>query len=208
MLISPRRWGKSSLVEKAIAGINAKEKAIYTVVLDLFSVSSEQDFLEAFGREVIKASSSKWEEWVQSGKTFFKQLIPKISLGVDPESDFNINFDWDELDKHKDEILNLPEVIAQKKGKQFVICLDEFQNLASFMTYVQLEKRMRAIWQRQKLVTYCLYGSKRHMMSDIFNNPSKPFYRFGDMMFLKKISSEDWVKFIVKGFKNTGKTNF
>lgn len=43
------------------------------------------------------------------------------------------------------------------------------------------------------------------MMTDIFNNPSKPFYRFGDIMFLQKISGEDWVKFITRGFKNTGK---
>jgi len=46
-------------VEKVIADINAKEKAFYTLVLDLFAISSEQEFLEAFAREVIKASSSK-----------------------------------------------------------------------------------------------------------------------------------------------------
>ena len=65
---------------------------------------------------------------------------------------------------------------------------------------------MRANWQRHKNVTYCIYGSKRHMMTDIFNNASKPFYRFGDMMMLQKISTENWIKFIVESFAATDKT--
>ena len=65
---------------------------------------------------------------------------------------------------------------------------------------------MRAVWQRQKKVTYCLYGSKRHMMSNIFNNPSKPFYRFGDIMMLPKIETVKWIDFIRKSFSHTHKS--
>ena len=205
-IISPRRWGKSSLVEKVINDINQKEKHIRTVIIDLFAVSSEEEFLEVFAKEVIKASSSKWQEWMKSGGTFFKQLVPKFSVGIDPSTDFSISFDWNELKKHKDEILNLPETIATRRKIKFVICLDEFQNLASYAGYDSLEKRMRAVWQRQKNVTYCLYGSKRHMMTEIFNNPAKPFYRFGDIVMLPKISRENWIKFIQESFKKTGKS--
>lgn len=205
-IISPRRWGKSSLVEKVVLAINSENKAIKTVVIDLFSVSSEEEFLELFAKEVIKSSSSKWQDWMSSGKIFFKQLIPKITIGVDPTQDFSLSFDWNELKKYKQEILNLPEVIAKKKNVKFVICLDEFQNLASFANYEDLEKKMRAVWQRQKLVSYCLYGSKRHMMTDIFNNSSKPFYRFGDIMLLKKIEEEKWISFIQESFKSSGKS--
>ncbi|MAO15566.1 MAG: ATPase [Muricauda sp.] len=162
--------------------------------------------MELFAKEVIKASSSKWQDWLKSGKDLFKQLVPKLSVGVDPSSDFSLSFDWEELKRHKDEILNLPEVIAQKKNIRFVVCLDEFQNLATFPDYEGLEKKMRAIWQRQKKVCYCLYGSKRHMMTEIFNNTSKPFYRFGDIILLQKISGEDWHQFILESFESTGKT--
>ncbi|RYM35892.1 ATP-binding protein [Brumimicrobium glaciale] len=204
-IISPRRWGKSSLVEKVISEINIEKNDIKTVVIDLFSVSSEEEFLETFTKEVIKASSSQWQDWMKSGKIFFKQLIPKISVGIDPSNDFSVSFDWNELVKHKQEILNLPEVIARNKNIRFVICLDEFQNLTDFPDFENLEKKMRAIWQRQKSVTYCLYGSKRHMMTDIFNNSSKPFYRFGDIMLLQKISEEKWISFIQKSFEKSGK---
>jgi hypothetical protein len=204
-IISPRRWGKSSLVEKVITDINKKDKKTKTVIIDLFSVSSEQEFLEHFAREVIKASSSKWQEWMGSGKEFFKKLIPKLSLGIDPNTDFSLSFDWQELKKNSDEILNLPETIAKKRGVKFIICLDEFQNLSSFNDYFIFEKKLRACWQRHKLVTYCLYGSKRHMMTNIFNNPSKPFYRFGDIILLQKIETKKWVSFIYKSFAATGK---
>ena len=205
IIISPRRWGKSSLVEKVIQDINLKEKKAKTVIIDLFTVSSEEEFLEAFAREIIKTSSSKWQEWMSSGKDFFKNLVPKLSIGVDPNTDFSLSFDWKELKKHSGEILNLPETIAQKKGIKIIICLDEFQNLSSLTNFLNFEKKMRAIWQRQKLVTYCLYGSKRHMMGNIFNNASKPFYRFGDIMLLPKIEIQKWVPFICNGFSNCGK---
>jgi uncharacterized protein len=205
MIISPRRWGKSSLVEKVIYDIKKKDKKYKTLIIDLFSVSNEEEFLETFAREVIKASSPKWQEWVSSGKEFFKNIIPKINVGIDPVNDFSISFDWKDLKKHNDEILNLPEVICSKRGIKMIVCLDEFQNLSSFSNYHNFEKKMRAIWQRQKAVTYCLYGSKRHMMTDIFNNPAKPFYRFGDIMLLQKIETAKWISFICKGFSGSGK---
>ncbi|MFA6403898.1 MAG: hypothetical protein WCX31_20055 [Salinivirgaceae bacterium] len=204
-IISPRRWGKSSLVEKVIDDINTKNEKTKTVIIDLFSVGNEEEFLETFAREVIKASSSKWEEWMSSGRDLFKKLIPKLSIGIDPATDFSLSFDWEELKKNSDEVLNLPETIANVKGVKFIICLDEFQNLASFNGYLNFEKKLRAYWQRHKSVTYCLYGSKRHMMADIFNNPAKPFYRFGDIMLLQKIETKKWVTFICTSFADTGK---
>lgn len=204
ILISPRRWGKSSLVEKVINDINKKEKKVKTIVIDLFSVSSEEEFLELFAREVLKASSTKWQEWISIGKEFFKKLIPKFSMGFE-ETDFSLSFDWKELKKHSQEVLDLPEYIAKKKKIKFIICLDEFQNLSNFNDYENFEKKMRACWQRQREVTYCLYGSKRHMMAHIFNSPSKPFYRFGDIMLLPKIESAKWIDFITRSFSKSGK---
>ncbi len=205
VIISPRRWGKSSLVEKVVHDITKRDKSINIVLLDLFTVSSEQNFLEMFAREVIKAGSSKLEDRLSIVKSFFKQLSPRVTLGIDPNTDFSISFDWNEAKIHRDEILNLPEELARKKNIRLIICLDEFQNITNFEHYEELEKAMRAAWQRHKHVSYCLYGSKRHMMENLFRKSSNPFYRFGDIMFLKKIPKNEWIKFIMKGFKDTGK---
>lgn len=71
---------------------------------------------------------------------------------------------------HSDEVLNLFKIIGKNKGIKFIICLDEFQNLSSFNEYIEFEKNLRSYWQRHKFVTNCLYGSKRNMMTEIFNN--------------------------------------
>ncbi len=200
IIISPRRWGKSSLVEKVASEIQMQKSSCRIAMLDLFTVSTEVEFLETFAREVIKASSSKWEDWVKYSKILFKNIIPKIQISSDPSSDFSISFDWQEIKKHSDEIINLPETIAQQKKIKLIICIDEFQNLANLPNFEAFEKKLRALWQRHKSVTYCLYGSKRHMMSDLFNNPSKPFYRFGDIIMLPKIEQHKWIKFICESF--------
>jgi hypothetical protein len=135
----------------------------------------------------------------------FTSFTPRVTFGIDPISDFNISFSLGELKKNKREILNLPEVIAKKKKFNFVIGLDEFQNIANFSDYKNLEKNMRAVWQKQKHVTYCIYGSKRHMMKEIFDNSSNPFYRFGDIIYLQKITTDKWIKFIQSGFRRTKK---
>lgn len=203
-IISPRRWGKSSLVEHVAQYVREKEKDYRVVIIDLFSVYSEVEFLELYARAAILASTSKWDEIVSTSQEIFKKLIPRISMSVGP-GEFSLEFDQDEIIKHKDEIINLPETLAKQKKLKFVICIDEFQNIINFDTNGQLEKALRSYWQRHKHTVYCLYGSKRHMMTDIFNDPSRPFYRFGDLLLLSKISTEDWIKYITNSFKRTQK---
>lgn len=141
-----------------------------------------------------------------NGKELFKTLTPIFSFGVDPQHDFRLSFDWVELKKNSDEILNLPEEIAKRKNIKIIVCLDEFQNLTVYKDSLNFEKKLRANWQRHKSVTYCLFGSKRHMMTEIFNNSSKPFYRFGDIMFLNKIERTKWTHFLIERFKDSGKS--
>ncbi len=203
-LISPRRWGKSSLVE-LVANELAQEKKSKVIVLDLFSYQSIEEFLEAYARAVVQASSSKMDDWLAITKRFFQSLIPKVSVKPSEELELQLSFDMSALLQSSEEVLDLPEKIAKEQKIRFVICLDEFQNLAEMKGFSSFEKRLRASWQRHQNVSYCLYGSKRHMMSEIFNDPSKPFYRFGDIMLLERISKKHWKDFIYNSFFSTGK---
>ena len=205
MIISPRRWGKSSLVVETAKRLS-KEKGLRFCFIDMFSISSEAEFYQVFSQEVIKSSSSKAEEWLKSGSEMLKAVIPKFSFGVDPQQDFSISFDWAQVEKHRNEILDLPEKLARKKKIKIVVCIDEFQNMVSFPNSGKIEKNWRAVWQHQQNVTYCLYGSRRHMISDMFNKSDRAFYRFGDILWLDKISADHWVKFITNKFEATGKS--
>ena len=203
ILISPRRWGKTSLVKKVIAEIDIPK--IKPVFIDIFQCKSEYEFYHAFATAVIKQTSSKFDEWVETAKTFLSNISPRFSFGSDPMNDFSLSFEWNPKNDSGTSILQLPERIAEKKNIHLVVCLDEFQQIADFTDTVKFQKELRSVWQHQQNVTYCMFGSKKHLMENIFNDKSMPFYKFGDMMFLKKIPTEEWVPFICTKFRETGK---
>jgi uncharacterized protein len=202
IIISPRRWGKTSLVKETIR--LSTDNDIYFCFIDMFFIRSEEDFYNVFAREIIRTTAGKLEERLSNIKEFFKQIIPKIQLGVDLEHDLTLSFDFEEIKSSRDEILNLPEEIAKKKGIKIVVCIDEFQNIASFKDPEAFQKSLRSCWQHHQNTNYCLFGSKRYMLLEIFNMKNKPFYRFGDMILLQKIDKKAWLPFIVNKFKETG----
>lgn len=205
MLISPRRWGKSSLVKVAMDELMHQDKHIRVCFIDAFSIKTEAEFYRAFAREVITCAASTLQKRLEDIKQFLKAISPSITLKSDSSDtlSFDLKFELEERDVM--EILNLPERIAAAKGIQIIVCIDEFQQLALLPGYKNMEGKMRSVWQQQQRVAYCLYGSKRHMMMEIFNNSSNPFYRFGQVLFLQKIKKEEWIPFITNAFRRTGK---
>ena len=205
IIISPRRWGKSSLVNKAAKLAMNQDSRLRICHIDLFNVRDEEHFYSLLAQKVISATSTKWEEAVASAKSMFSYLVPKISIGSDPTNEVSIDFDWETVKQNPDEVLDFAEKIAQKKGLKIVICVDEFQNISEFTDADYLQKKLRSHWQRHQSVAYCLYGSKRHMMMEVFTNSSKPFYKFGNLMFLDKIDTHCLVEFFQRRFADTNK---
>ncbi len=205
ILISPRRWGKSSLVKKAADEIMAKEKSIRIVQLDLFNLRTEEEFYKSLSEKLLISVSSKVDEVIANAQKFMKQWVPKITFSPDAQQEFSFGLNWQEIKKQPDEILDLAENIAAEKGIKIVICIDEFQNISYFDHPLSFQKKIRSHWQRHQNVSYCLFGSKRHMLMDVFTSPSMPFYKFGHLMFLEKIPTKYWVDFIRGQFKATGK---
>lgn len=205
ILISPRRWGKTSLVQKAAGEIVIAEQSIKVVQLDLFNLRSEEEFYKSLSEKILKEVSGKLEELAANAQKFMKQWMPKISFSPDAQQDFSFGLNWEEIKKQPDEILDLAEHIAAEKGIKIVICIDEFQNISYFDNPLAFQKKLRSHWQKHQHVSYCLYGSKRHMLMDVFTSPSMPFYKFGYLMFLEKIPTKYWITFIQKQFKKSGK---
>lgn len=205
ILVSPRRWGKSTLVDEAARRVLTENKKIRFCFIDLYKVKSEKEFLAVLAREAIKASSTKLDTAVKEVKGLFKHIIPQINISPDDSQTLSLGFEWRQAEKHKDELFDLPERLAATKGIRFVICIDEFQKIGNFDSKDSFAQELRAYWQKHKNVAYCLYGSKRHMMMSMFNNQKNPFYRFGDMIQLKKVDTSYWTIFIQKQFKSTGK---
>ena len=197
ILISPRRWGKSSLVKKAAE--TYKDKKTVFVFMDCFRVHTREQFLEEFASQIVAATTSKVEERLQAAKRFFGNIVPEVGFSADINSEVSLKLKWNKI-MPESAILELPQTIAEDKGIKLVVCIDEFQNIAQFDSKHRFQKELRSYWQHHTGVTYCLYGSKRHLMVKFFNKVSMPFYRFGDMIFLEKITKDHWEQYIVKRF--------
>jgi AAA+ ATPase superfamily predicted ATPase len=205
IIISPRRWGKTSLVRTVSKKIATDNKHVKVCMLDIFNIKTETDFYISLAQSVLQATSSKWEELAENAKQFLSHLVPKISFSSDSQSEISFGISWEELKKNADEILDLAENIAKTKNINIVVCIDEFQSINEFENSLAFQRKLRSHWQQHQHVSYCLYGSKRHMLLDIFSNASMPFYKFGDIMFLGKIDNEIWGNFVQKRFVDTGK---
>jgi hypothetical protein len=203
ILISPRRMGKTSLVKKAASMINVPD--IKVVYMDIYKCRTEYDFYEIFASSIISATATKMEKMIETAKEFLTSIKPSISYSPEPNTDFALSLGVSPKSNTPEEILNLPERIAQKRGIRIVVCIDEFQQIGEMPQSLTVQKTIRSVWQHHRHTSYCLFGSKQHLMSELFYSRKMPFYQFGDMFFLKKIPTEKWVPFIVSRFQKAGK---
>ena len=193
VLISPRRTGKTSLVYKAKEQVSDPE--VKFVSMDIYDCRDEYEFYEKFASSVLLTLATKVDQVVDFAKNFLSRVIPKISISPDPTSEISLSLGIGPSTPNPEQVLNLPEVIAQKRGIRIVVCIDEFQQVGEFDNSIEVQKQL------QKNVSYCLFGSKKHMMETIFKKRSMPFYQFGDMLELDPIPAEEWVPFIVSRFE-------
>lgn len=136
MLISPRRWGKSSLVKKAMSELADEDKNVRVCYIDAFSIGSEAEFYRTFASQVIACASSKMERWMEDAKKFVPQERDKMT------------------------ILQLPEMLAKEKGIKIIVCIDEFQQghgrknalrMAAATAHLLLSLRQQAKYDAQHL---------------------------------------------------------
>ena len=203
ILISPRRYGKTSLVNYVCRSL--LETDIIIVRLDIFGCKTEYEFYNMLAAAVLKQTATKVQQWMEEARDFLARLTPKIGIPLDPTQEVNVSLGITPQTHSPEEILNLVETIAQRKQRRIVVCIDEFQEVGEFADTKHVQGRLRAAWQHHHYASYCLFGSKRHMMSKIFMNRSMPFYQFGDLIWLEKIPTADWTDYIVSHFSDAGR---
>ena len=202
ILISPRRMGKTSLV-KHVAQVVDKE-LVQVVYVDIYDCRSEYDFYSKFAEAVMTQTASKVELVLDNFRRFLTRLTPKIAMNPDPSIEYSFSLSITPKDYSPDEILSLPERVANHIGKHVVVCIDEFQQVGEWQDSLTIQKRMRGVWQHHTHASYCLFGSRQHMMNQLFQNKRMPFYQFGEPNYLQPIPTEEWIPFIQSKFEKQG----
>ena len=202
IIISPRRMGKTSLVKKVQREID--DSVVKVVYMDIYDCRSEYDFYNKFAASLLKQTANRSEQIIENVKNFLVRLTPKIAFSNDTINDVSISLGITPQNYSPEEILELPQIISRKIQKHIVVCIDEFQQIGEFQDSLSVQKRMRSVWQLQNNVSYCLFGSKKHLLSELFKSKRMPFYQFGDTIYLAPIPTQDWVTFIRSKFKDAG----
>ena len=187
VLISPRRFGKTSLVCKALQHINRP-----VIMINLQSVTTVTELAALLLKRIFKLYPF---EKIKHAMVHFR-FIPTFSVnpmtdGVDvafqPGSDNNIVLE---------DVLMLIEKLGEKN--KFVVVLDEFQEIIDLEK--GLDKYLRSIMQLQHNVNYIFLGSQESMMEEIFEKKKSPFYHFGILVRLPKIPYDDFSRYLTERF--------
>ena len=189
ILISPRRFGKSSVVAKAIKEIGRK-----SITVNLQQVTSVADLSAKLLREFFKVHPL---ERIRHLITHFR-IIPTITsnplTGVIDVS-FQPGVDSSIL---LEDVMALIES-AHTEQERIIVVLDEFQEIIDLAP--RLDKKLRSIMQEQKHINYILLGSQESKMTEIFERKKSPFYHFGQLMRLGKLPRNDFHHYLSERLK-------
>jgi hypothetical protein len=202
-LISPRRYGKTSLLLESRARLQAE--SIPAAYVDLYQATSLAHFLDLFARAVLEAAEGTMEKAIRLAGEFLRALRPAVTVNPQgqPEWTFGISQQQSDLLKLRDQILALPQRVADRKKGRLAVFIDEFQEVRAFDGSA-LEKAMRALFQQQPRVSYVFAGSKESLMWEMVRSRRSPFFRSGPTLSLGPIPSEEFKKYLSGKFRKSG----
>jgi hypothetical protein len=155
---------------------------------------------------LLKIASPEFEIIKEIAKKHLRKIFLKIKLNSGTAKDFSLLLDMEETKLFPEEIFNLAENIANENNIKIIVCIQEFQNISGFSDTVSFQHKLRSAWQNHKNAIYFLSGSNRSVLSDLFEKQEMPLYRFGDIILLEKLKTEEWIPFLTGRFVNTGKS--
>jgi uncharacterized protein len=189
IIISPRRYGKTSLIRKAIQTVKRK-----VLMLDLQLINSPEDLAAQYLRRIYRIFPG--EKIRQLIKNF--RIIPAMSLNP-VTNEVEVSFEPSSTSQpYLEDVFDLLEKISNENQRTIVI-LDEFQEIERLGS--DMGKKLRSIMQYHKNINYVFLGSQESMMHEIFEKKKSSFYHFGIVLTLPIIKKEDFSNFLCEGLK-------
>jgi hypothetical protein len=200
VLISPRRFGKTSLVLRVIDTV--KRAGVRVVYLDLLRTATRGRLADQLATAIYAAVVSPLDRARERAATFFEHLALRPRATLHPDG--SVSFDFAptagqaaqrDLD---DTIEQLLETLADSRGHRVALVLDEFQEIIALDPH--LPALLRGVFQRQAEVAHVFLGSRQHLLRQVFSGTGEPLYRLAQAMPLGPISADLLVPFIRERF--------
>lgn len=189
-LISPRRLGKTGLIHHCFGQETVKDN-YYTFIVDIYATKNLQEFVYELGKAVLSVLKSR-------GRKAWEKFLNTIgSLRSNISFDINGNPEWGlGVGDIKVPEFTLDEIFSylEQADKPCIVAIDEFQVIADYPDH-KVEAVLRTRIQKCRNTWFIYSGSQRHMMSEIFVSPSRPFYQSTSLMSIEPINCEKYVAF-------------
>jgi len=205
-IVAPRRYGKSSLVWRAMQEL-ASERMLVAHV-NLMTAPTKTKLAEKLARSIYEDVASPLERAREKALAPFRGLRVTPTVTVSPD-DASLSFGFTsgreaaDVDATLERLFELPAELAAERGRRAVLIIDEFQEILDIDP--QLPKLMRTVFEQQPDTAHLYLGSKRHLMERIFNDANEPFWRSARQLELGPIESKPFSAFIRKRFRDAGK---
>ena len=198
-LYAPRKYGKTSLLKRALRDGEAMEGLI-PVHVDLYRVSSIADvtirFERAYSQHLKGAIRSRVEDFLQKTGIGLSLGAYGISakLQLNPKSDPLPAL-------HA--LLDLPLRLEASGGYRAFIALDEFQDIDKIP---DLDGLIRShIQYHGEVASYVFAGSEPGLMKQLFENRGRPLYGSAVPMRLQRLADRDISAYISERFQQSGR---
>ena len=200
VLISPRRMGKTGLIEHCFNQEVIKND-YHTFFLDIYSTMNLNDFVFLLGNRICRSLKTKDKQLMEMFVKVVKSI--QFTIGFDEAGMMNGSFGLGDI---KDSQKSLEEIFQylEEAKRPCVVAIDEFQQIEKYPEK-NVEALLRTYIQHCNNATFIFAGSQRHIIQNMFASASKPFYNSSNMMSLAPIAKEKYVEFAVRMFAIFGK---
>jgi hypothetical protein len=200
VLYAPRRFGKTSLVFRAIEELEKQD--FICIYFDFMPVFSPESFVRLYAKS-LAVKQSNLQKFANTFVSLVKSIRPVLSFGQEGTPEFSIDFAGKTVDETVvSQLLDLPELIAGN-GKRVLVFFDEFQELEKLKD-IRFEELLRSKVQQQQCVNYLFFGSKTHIMQAMFNDKKKAFYHAASQMTISFLPEKDTATFLQHNFSKKG----
>lgn len=199
-LISPRRMGKTGLLRHCFAQSQMQEK--YNIFLiDIYATKNLQDFVFQMGRSIVLRLKTRGRDAIDRFLSFVTSLRTGISFDGQGNASWNLG-----VGEIKTPSFTLEEIFnyLKESDKRCIVAIDEFQAIADYPEQ-NVEEMLRTYVQDCRNAVFVFSGSQKHMMSEMFSSPARPFYQSTSMMFLKPVALPEYEAFAKRHFEKAKK---
>ena len=197
VLISPRRIGKTGLIKNTFYKLKEAEKDAICIYVDIFSTKNQQEFVQLLGTAITQDVLSRGQKAIKRLLEFFGSWRPVI--GQDPYTGTPTVSISIESSQSSVSLKNIFDYLSLSKHEVY-IAIDEFQQITKYPE-TGIEALLRSYIQFASNAHFVFSGSKRHLMTQIFNSPDRPFYQSTVSMGLEPLHEEIYYDFARRFFE-------